>query len=61
VIYFRFCEGLNQTKFRFRPIPDRNYANLGAGVALVLPKGLQVFLSFRAFVGLQRSPSLHSE
>jgi len=52
VIYFRFREDLGQTKLRFQTdSPDRNYANLGTGVVLVLPKGLQVFLSFRALVG----------
>jgi outer membrane autotransporter protein len=52
VIYFRFREDLGQTKLRFQTDPpDRNYANLGTGVVLVLPKGLQVFLSFRALVG----------
>jgi len=40
------------TKHRFQTdLPDRNYANLGTGVTLVPPKGLQVFLSFRAVVG----------
>ena len=52
VIYFRFREDLGQTKLRFQTdSPDRNYANLGTGVVLVLPKGMQVFLSFRALVG----------
>ena len=52
VIYFRFREDLGQTRLRFQTdSPDRNYANLGTGVVLVLPKGLQVFLSFRALVG----------
>jgi outer membrane autotransporter protein len=52
VIYFRFREDLGQTKLRFQTDPpDRNYANLGTGVTLVLPKGWQVFLSFRALVG----------
>jgi outer membrane autotransporter protein len=52
VIYFRFREDLGQTKLRFQTdSPVRNYANLGTGVVLVLPKGLQVFLSFRALVG----------
>lgn len=52
VIYFRFREDLGQTKLRFQTdSPDRNYANLATGVVLVLPKGLQVFLSFRALVG----------
>ena len=52
VIYFHFREDVGQTKLRFQTDPpDRNYANLGTGVTLVLPKGLQVFLSFRALVG----------
>ena len=52
VIYFRFREDLGQTKLRFQTdSPDRNYANLSTGVVLVLPKNMQVFLSFRALVG----------
>jgi outer membrane autotransporter protein len=52
VIYFRFREDLGQTKLRFQTDPpDRNYANLATGVVLVLPKGMQLFLSFRALVG----------
>jgi uncharacterized protein with beta-barrel porin domain len=52
VIYFRFRDDLGQTKLLFQThSPDRNYANLGTGVVLVLPKGMQVFLSFRALVG----------
>jgi len=52
VIYFRFREDLGQTKLRFQTdSPDRNYANLGTGVVLLLPKDMQVFLSFRALVG----------
>jgi outer membrane autotransporter protein len=52
VIYFRFREDLGQTKLRFQTDPpDRNYGNVGAGVVLVLPKNMQVFLSFRALVG----------
>jgi len=51
VIYFRFREDLGQTKLRFQTdSPDRNYANLSTGVVLVLPKNMQVFLSFRALV-----------
>ena len=52
VIYFRFREDFGQTKLRFQTDqPDRDYANVGTGVVLVLPKGMQVFLSFRALVG----------
>ena len=52
VIYFRFREDLGQTKLRFQTDPpDRNYANVGTGVVLVLPKGMQIFLAFRALVG----------
>ena len=51
VIYFSLLRG-PQSDQALLPdrSPDRNYANLGAGVALVLPKGLQVFLSFRALL-----------
>lgn len=42
------------TKLRFQTDPpDRNYANLGTGVTLVLPKGLQVFLELPGAGGLQ--------
>ncbi|HEV2057607.1 MAG TPA: autotransporter domain-containing protein, partial [Methylomirabilota bacterium] len=52
VIYFRFREDLGQTKLRVQTdSPDRDYFNLGTGVVLILPKGMQVFLSFRALVG----------
>lgn len=52
VIYFRFREDLGQTKLRFQTdAPTRNYGNVGTGLVLVLPKNMQVFLSFRALVG----------
>ena len=52
VIYFRFREDLGNTKLRFQTdAPTRNYGNVGTGVVLVLAKGMQVFLSFRALVG----------
>ena len=52
VIYFHFREDLGQTKLRFQTdAPTRNYGNVGTGVVLVLPKGMQLFLSFRALVG----------
>jgi outer membrane autotransporter protein len=52
VIYFHFREDLGRTRLRFQTDPpDRDYANVGTGVVLVLPKGMQVFLSFRALVG----------
>jgi len=50
------------TKLRFQTDPpDRNYANLGTGVTLVLPKGLQVFLELPGAGGLQWSRGLHGE
>jgi len=52
VIYFRFRQDVAQSKLRFQTDPpDRNYANLGTGVVLVLPKGMEAFVSFRALVG----------
>src|SRR5262249_61468015 len=52
VIYFRFPEDLGPPKLRFQTdSPDRHYANLSTGVVLVLPKNMQLFLSFRALVG----------
>ena len=52
VIYFRFREDLGNTKLRFQTdAPTRNYGNVGTGVVLVMAKGMQVFLSFRALVG----------
>ena len=40
------------TSFKFQnDIPVRNYFNLGAGLSVVLPNGVQPFISFRAMVG----------
>lgn len=36
--------------YRTEP-PDRNYFNIGAGVAMVLPNGMQPYLNFRELVG----------
>lgn len=52
VVYFRFEEDLNRTRLRFlTESPDRDYANVGAGVSLVFPGGLAGFVNYRALVG----------
>ena len=40
------------TRFTFQnDVPVRNYFNLGTGLLMVLPNGLQPFVHFRAMVG----------
>ncbi len=52
VVYFRFQEDFNRTRLRFlTEPPDRDYANLGAGVSLIFPGGLAGFINYRALVG----------
>jgi outer membrane autotransporter protein len=42
----------SQQKFRFEnDRPDRNYFNLGAGVVLVLARGISPFVNYRTLVG----------
>jgi outer membrane autotransporter protein len=58
VIYFHFVEDLGGTRLRFQTdTPDRDYFNAGAGVVLILPRGLSPFFNFRQFFGYRRQSS----
>jgi outer membrane autotransporter protein len=49
---FRLVQDPAQTRFLFQTDPpDRDYFNLGVGVAMVLPNGLQPYLNFRELIG----------
>jgi outer membrane autotransporter protein len=49
---FRLVQDLGQRRFLYQTDPpDRDYVNLGAGVSMVLPNGLQPFLNFRELLG----------
>jgi outer membrane autotransporter protein len=49
---FRLVQEPFQARFLYQTDPpDRDYFNLGVGVAMVLPNGLQPYLNFRELVG----------
>jgi len=49
---FRLVQDLGQRRLLFQTDPpDRDYFNLGVGVSMVLPNGLQPFLNFRELLG----------
>jgi outer membrane lipase/esterase len=49
---FRLVQNTVQARFLFQTEPpDRDYFNVGVGVAMVLPNGLQPYLNFRELVG----------
>lgn len=49
---FRLAQDPFGARFLFQTDPpDRDYFNLGVGVAMVLPNGLQPYLNFRELVG----------
>lgn len=51
---FRFAQDANGIIFRYQlDPPDRDYFNVGAGVALVLPNGLAPFVNYRELLGYQ--------
>jgi outer membrane autotransporter protein len=51
---FRFAQDANGVIFRYQlDPPDRDYFNVGAGVALVLPNGLAPFANYRELLGYQ--------
>jgi outer membrane autotransporter protein len=51
---FRFAQDTNGVIFRYQlDPPDRDYFNVGAGVALVLPNGLAPFANYRELLGYQ--------
>jgi outer membrane autotransporter protein len=57
---FRIIQDLNNQRFLFETDrPDRNYFNLGVGVSMVLPNGMQPFLNFRELLGY-RDRSSHT-
>ena len=57
-IKFRFAAAPAAGKFRFEnDKPDRNYFELGTGIAMVLPHDLQPFLNYRALVGYKDQSS----
>lgn len=57
-IDFRFVDNLSAGRFRFEnDSPDRNYYNLGLGVAAVFPHGISAFVNARALVGYDEHSS----
>lgn len=49
---FRFVQDTLQARFLYQTDPpDRDYVNLGVGVAMVLPNGVQPYLNFRELLG----------
>jgi outer membrane autotransporter protein len=49
---FRLVQDPARARFLFQTDPpDRDYFNLGAGVAMVLPNGMQPFLNYRELLG----------
>ncbi len=47
-VQFSFVQDPQNRRFLFETTPpDRDYLNLGLGVSMVLPSGLQPFLNFR--------------
>jgi outer membrane lipase/esterase len=57
---FRLVQDLAQRRFLFQTdTPDRDYFNLGVGVSMVLPSGLQPFVNFRELVAY-KDRSSHS-
>jgi len=49
---FSFAQDPSRVRFRFQTdLPDRDYVNLGAGVAMVLPSGAQPFLNYTELLG----------
>lgn len=57
-IKFRLAGDPSIGKFAFKnDPPDRNYFNLGAGVALQLARGIAPFINYRALVGYHEQSS----
>lgn len=57
-IKFRLAGDPSVGKFAFQnDPPDRNYFNLGAGVALQLARGIAPFINYRALVGYNEQSS----
>jgi len=53
-VQFSFVQDPQNRRFLFETTPpDRDYMNLGVGVSIVLPSGLQPFLNFRDMLAYQ--------
>ncbi len=53
-VQFSFVQDPQNRRFLFETTPpDRDYLNLGLGVSMVLPSGLQPFLNFRDMLAYQ--------
>jgi outer membrane lipase/esterase len=53
-VQFSFVQDPQNRRFLFETTPpDRDYMNLGVGVSMVLPSGLQPFLNFRDMLAYQ--------
>jgi outer membrane autotransporter protein len=53
-VQFSFAQDPQNRRFLFRTTPpDRDYLNLGLGVSMVLPQGVQPFLNFRDMLAYQ--------
>jgi uncharacterized protein YhjY with autotransporter beta-barrel domain len=47
-VQFSFAQDSQNRRFLFQTTPpDRDYLNLGLGVSMVLPQGIQPYLNFR--------------
>jgi outer membrane autotransporter protein len=58
IISFRFVEDPGRNRFHFlNDPPDRNYANLGVGVSMILPHGISPFVNYQAIVGYRDQSS----
>jgi len=57
---FRLVQDPAQNRFLYQTdLPDRDYVNLGVGVSMVLPNGMQPFLNFREMLAY-RDRSSHT-
>jgi outer membrane autotransporter protein len=57
---FRLVQDLGQRRLLYQTdLPDRDYVNLGVGVSMVLPNGMQPFLNFREMLAY-RDRSSHT-
>jgi outer membrane autotransporter protein len=53
-VQFSFAQDPQNRRFLFQTTPpDRDYMNLGVGVSMVLPQGIQPFLNFRDMLAYQ--------
>ena len=53
-VQFSFVQDPQNRRFLFETTPpDRDYVNLGLGVSMVLPQGIQPFLNFRDMLAYQ--------